>query len=258
MHATVNAASHANGPVYQVRPGQVAYGYPIGMLCAQWNIPFVPGDLNNASTFSFPMRYLEVDGVSGADVLRGDGETFTQLLIEGARQLEAEGVRAITGNCGFMAVCQAEVAAAVDVPVFISSLLQVPMLTTLLGGHRRLGILAANSSALTPAVLGGAGIADLDRIVIGGLEQKPHFRDVILEETGTLDLGLMTGEVVETAVELKDANPDLGAYLLECSDLPVYSAAIREATNLPVFDWASYIEYVERATNPQTYTVGIC
>lgn len=248
----------ASGPVFHARPGQVAYGYPIGMLCAQWNIPFVPGDLNNAATFDFPMRYLEVDGVSGADVLRGNGETFTRLLIEGARQLEAEGVRAITGNCGFMAVCQDEVAAAVDVPVFMSSLLQVPMLSRMLGPHRRLGILAANSAALTPSVLGGAGVTDLDRIVIGGLEHQPHFRDVILEETGTLDLALMNAEVVATAVELKLAFPDLGAYLLECSDLPVYSAAIREATGLPVFDWASYIGYVERAANPQPYTVGIC
>jgi len=27
---------------FVARPGQVAYGYPIGMLCAQWNIAFIP------------------------------------------------------------------------------------------------------------------------------------------------------------------------------------------------------------------------
>lgn len=254
----MNATTNTSGPIFHARPGQVAYGYPIGMLCAQWNIPFVPGDLNNAATFDFPMRYLEVDGVSGAEVLRGGGDAFTELLIDGARRLEAEGVRAITGNCGFMAICQDDVAEAVDVPVFLSSLLQVPMLTTMLGRHRRLGVLAANSAALTPTVLAGARITDLDRIAIGGLERQPHFRDVILEETGTLDLALMTREIVETAIELQRETPDLGAFLLECSDLPVYSSAIREATGLPVFDWASYINYVERATNPQPYSAGIC
>src|SRR5690349_18134210 len=96
-----------------VRPGAVASGYPIGMLCAQWNIPFVPGDLNHAATFDFPMRYVEVDGLIGADVLRGDGEKFTELMVAAAKNLEAEGVRAITSNCGFMAVYQEVVAASV-------------------------------------------------------------------------------------------------------------------------------------------------
>ena len=46
--------------IHHARAGQVAYGYAIGMLCAEWNIPFVPGDLNNANTFPFPIRYETV------------------------------------------------------------------------------------------------------------------------------------------------------------------------------------------------------
>jgi hypothetical protein len=82
--------------VFHARPGQVGYGYPIGILCAEWHIPFIPGDLNNAYTFDFPVRYLTVPGASGAGILHGTD--FEPLFIEAAQQLEREGVRAITSN----------------------------------------------------------------------------------------------------------------------------------------------------------------
>lgn len=235
-------------------PGAVAHGYPIGMICAQWHIPFVPGDMNNANTFEFPVRYLEVQGLSGAEVLRGNGDRYTDLLVAAAQQLEREGVRAITGNCGFMAVFQDDVAAAVQVPVFMSSLMQLNLVTTLLGPTQRLGVLTANSAALTPDLLSVAGLANTDRIVIGGLEDSQHFREVILDETGTMEPQRFADEVLGAAVELHRAHPDLGGFLLECSDLPAYSAAIRQATGLPVFDWASFVRFVHSAVVPRTYT----
>jgi hypothetical protein len=236
------------------RKGQIANGYPIGMLCAQWNIPFVPGDLNHASTFSFPMRYVEVEGLIGADILRGDGAKFTDLIVTAAKGLESEGVRAITSNCGFMAVFQEAVSAAVNVPVFLSSLLQLDMVTRMVGPGRRVGVLSANSSAVTPALLEGVGFLNTDRIVIQGLEGYDHFREVILDEVGEMQPARFAEEVVEGARELQRNNPDIGAIVTECSDLPAYSAAIRDATGLAVYDWASFIDYVHNAVHPRTFT----
>lgn len=235
-------------------PGAVAHGYSIGMLCAQWNVPFVPGDLNNATTFDYAIRYLQVDGLSGADILRGNGERYIDLLVTAARRLETEGVRAITSNCGFMAGFQEVVAASVNVPVFLSSLLQLPMITQMVGPGRRVGVLAANSAAVTPVLLQAAGLTDTERIVVQGLENYEHFNEVILQELGTMEPQRFAEEVVQGAVELQRANPDLGAFLLECSDLPAYSAAIQQATGLPVFDWATFIDYVHRAVVPRTYS----
>ncbi|MBW9111893.1 aspartate/glutamate racemase family protein [Microbacterium trichothecenolyticum] len=240
--------------VFRARTGQVAYGYQVGMLCAQWNIPFVPGDLNNASTFDYPIRYVEVAGVSGAAVLRGDGAQFTSLMVEAARRLEAEGVQAITGNCGFMAVYQDDVAAAVNIPVLLSSLVQIPMLSTVIGPNRKLGVMAANSAAITPEILAAAGVTDMDRLAVQGLQGYPHFNDVILQESGTLDLDRMSDEVVSAALQLQKDEPSLGAILLECSDLPPYAEAVHRATSLPVFEWASFIDYVHRAIAPRTFT----
>jgi aspartate/glutamate racemase len=237
-----------------VRPGAVASGYPIGMLCAQWNIPFVPGDLNHAATFDFPMRYVEVGGLIGADVLRGDGEKFTELMVSAAKNLEAEGVRAITSNCGFMAVYQEVVAASVDVPVFLSSLLQLNLVTPMLGANRRVGVLTANAAGVTPELFAHVGFRDLDRIVVQGMEEFDHFREVILDEVGHMQPARFAAEIIEGARRLQAGAPDIGAIVLECSDLPAYSAAIREVTGLPVFDWASFIDYVHHAVVPRSYT----
>ncbi|MBM7518663.1 hypothetical protein [Nocardioides nitrophenolicus] len=240
--------------VVHARPGTVANGYPIGMLCAQWNIPFVPGDLNHAATFDFPMRYVEVDGLIGADILRGDGAKFTDLMVDAARALEAEGVRAITSNCGFMAGYQGVVADAVRIPVFLSSLLQLNLVTHLVGRDRRVGVLAANSRAVTEDLLADVGFADHRRIVVQGLEDFPHFREVIFDEVGRMEPARFAAEVVEGARRLQEEHPDVGAIVVECSDLPAYSAAIRAATGLPVYDWASFIDYVHHAVAPRTYT----
>lgn len=238
----------------RARPGAVANGYPIGMLCAQWNIPFVPGDLNHAETFDFPMRYLQVDGLIGADILRGNGARYADLMIDAARRLETEGARAITSNCGFMAVFQQTVANAVEVPVFLSSLLQLTLLQRMIGPRRKIGILTANSAALTPELLDAVGVHDTGQLVVQGMEDFTHFREVILDEVGEMQPARFATEVVEGAIALQKQSSQIGLILTECSDLPAYSAAIHAATGLPVYDWASFIDYVHHAVIPRTYT----
>lgn len=56
-----------------------------------------------------------------------------------------------------MALLQQEITDAVKVPVFLSCLLQVPLVSHLL---RRAQYVVANSDALTAAHLKGVGIAD--------------------------------------------------------------------------------------------------
>ena len=69
-------------------------------------------------------------------------------MIQLAKELEKEGVRAITTSCGFNAIFQEALANAVDIPVFTSSLLQVPFAQALVGRDRAVGVITA--SALAP------------------------------------------------------------------------------------------------------------
>jgi hypothetical protein len=42
---------------------------------------------------------------------------------------------------------------------------------------------------------------------------------------------------------LVGSHPDIGALLLECSELPTYAAAVQRATGVPVFDFSSMVEF---------------
>ena len=57
-----------------------------------------------------------------------------------------------------------------------------------------------------------------------------------------------------TALELLNDDSDIGAILLECSDLPPYAAAVQAATQLPVFDFITLIRWLHHATTQRPYS----
>src|SRR5262249_59909547 len=96
----------------------------------------------------FPVRYRRIDGSTSDAVVRRGSRELLPLFIDGARHLEREGARAITTSCGFLAKFQAEMAAAVSVPVFTSSLLLVPLVHRMLPPDRAVGVLTVDASSL--------------------------------------------------------------------------------------------------------------
>ena len=241
--------------VVRARKGQVGYGYSIGVLMLECNIPFIPGDVGNASTYRFPAQYRMVPGATEDAVVGRQDPALTPRIVEEAQALVAQGVRAITSDCGFFGAYQAAVAAAVDVPVFLSSLLQAPMVVSMLGPERKLAVLVASGRTVSERLLQAVGItAELrSRLVFSGMEDKPYFRAAILDEVGELDVESVEQEVVETALTVLAKDPSVGAFLLECSDLPPYSHAIQRATGLPVFDFIGFINYVHHAVVSEPY-----
>ena len=70
----------------------------------------------------------------------------------------------------------------------------------------------------------------------------------------SFDPNQMRQEVVQAAKELVASDPDIGAIVLECTNLPPYSAAIRAATGLPVFDIITLTNYVHSALVQREYS----
>src|SRR5881409_2897506 len=120
----------------RVRGGFNQYGFTVGILILDTRFPRIPGDVGNAATFPFPVRYHRVSGADPDLVVRRGAEGLLPAFVQGARALEGEGVGAITTSCGFLAKYQQELAAAVRVPVFTSSLLMVPLVHRLLPAGR--------------------------------------------------------------------------------------------------------------------------
>src|SRR5436190_5856404 len=142
----------------RVRGGQNQYGFTVGILMLDTRFPRIVGDMGNARTFPFPVRYQRVSGADPDLVVRRGAEGLLPAFVAGARALEREGVGAITTNCGFLVKYQRHLAAAVTVPVFTSSLLLVPLVHRMLPPGRRVGIMTVNAATLAPEHLDGAGI----------------------------------------------------------------------------------------------------
>ncbi len=229
---------------YEVRKGQVSYGEAIGILLIENYVPFIPGDVANATTYRYPVRFQRIEGSSVERLFSGDLSLYEKVR-KAAFELKREGVRAVTGDCGFLAVHQQQLADELLLPVFLSSLMQIPFISQIIGSRQKIGILTADSASLSSQVLSSAGVSlDLQkRLAVRGLEDSVPFRQAVVEETGFLDASEIEQAVVLRALELKQEN-SIGAFLLECSLLPPYAAVVQEAVGLPVFDYVTMIDYV--------------
>lgn len=236
-------------PEYKVRDAD-SYGHAIGILMLEYRAPFIPGDVGNASTYGYPVLFRTVPGLSLDKALSGDPDQ-EQRVIEAARELQRFGVRGVSSDCGFLIAYQDAVRERLEVPVFLSSLLQVPLVAASVTGP--IGVVVASSAGVNDRVLALAGVRDTSRIIVRGMEDQPHFTESILEQGGTLDSDRLERETVDAVKAMVSAHPDIGAVVLECSLLPPYSRAVQEATGLPVFDYISMIDYFQAGTQRKRY-----
>ena len=231
----------------RVRGGFNQYGFTVGILMLDTRFPRIPGDMGNATTFAFPVRYHRVSGADPDLVVRRGAEGLLPAFVEGARALEREGVGAITTNCGFLIKYQAELAGAVRVPVFTSSLLLVPLVHRMLPAGQRVGLLTVNAATLTPEHLRGAGIGADVPLAVAGMETEKEFTRALLDNELELDVDLAREEHVRVARRLVSEHPDVGAIVLECTNMPPYTADIQRETGRPVFDIVSLVTLVHGA-----------
>jgi hypothetical protein len=231
----------------RVRGGFNQYGFTVGILMLDTRFPRIPGDMGNAATFPFPVRYHRVTGASPDLVVRRGAAGLLPSFVEGARALEREGVGAITTNCGFLVKYQREMAAAVSVPVFTSSLLLVPLVHRMLAPGRRVGLMTVSAASLGPEHLAVAGIGPDVPLAVAGMEGEKEFTRVLLGDELELDVDLAREEHVRVARRLVAEHPDIGAIVLECTNMPPYTADIQRETGLPVFDITTLVRIAHDA-----------
>lgn len=229
------------------------FGETVGILLFRPWYYCVPtrGHVSYAPTYDFPVRFQFVDDpfdpagfLESDDVNKGwNLENWINAVIK----LQEEGVRAICGGCGLTGTIQKELAAAVELPVYTSSLLFLPEVHGTLAGGERVGILTVSEKQLMAhegAIFSGCDIDDSIPFAVAGMNESDAADAWLTMTTPEYDKDVVEKAVVYVALELKADNPDLGAYLLECTDMPPYSEAIREATGLPVFDAVDMVNRV--------------
>lgn len=200
--------------------------------------PRPPGAPGNPRTLPYPAVRQVVPGATPPRVLAGDA-ALAPAYAEQARALVAAGAAAITANCGFAIAYQDAVAAAVDAPVALSSVLLAPALLRALGPRRRIGLAVADAGRFAPALLSAAGVpsAVQARIDVVGLEGVAGVCAWNTRTEYATDWAALECDVVATVGAFADARPALGALLLECTGLVYCREALRRRTGLPAYDW---------------------
>jgi Asp/Glu/hydantoin racemase len=231
--------------------GKAVAGASLGILMLDAQFPRIPGEVGNALTWDFPVHYKIVRGASPQRVVRERAVGLLEPFIEAGRELVIMGADGITTNCGFLSLFQAELAAALDVPVAASSLMQVPLVQALLPPGRRVGVLTISKASLTPDHLHGAGIP-LETPVVG-CDPDGEFARVIIGNELELDVEKARADMVLAAGEIRASVPDLGAIVLECTNMPPYAADVRQAAGVPVFGMDTFIRWFQGGLVPRRW-----
>jgi hypothetical protein len=235
------------------RGGKALYGAPLGVLMLEAKFPRIPGDMGNATTWPFPVLYRVVEGASPEKVVLKGAAGLLPNFIAAAKELVRLGAEAITTNCGFLSLFQKEIAASVGVPVATSSLMQVPWVQATLPPGKRVGLVTVSGSTLSPAHLEGAGVP-LDTPLVGTENGKEFFRVLIKAEKHDMDIALAEQDVVEAGKALVAKHPDVGAIVLECTNMPPYAAPLQAAVGLPVYDIYSMITWFHAGLRPRVFS----
>lgn len=229
--------------------GRNVFGLTIGLVQMRVNLPMIPGNMGNASTFDFPMLYREMNAENVFDVMANPpAQNFTDGIVEAAQWLELQGVRAVMGNCGFFGSYQNEVKAQINVLFFSSSLMMLPMMVQSMPRNKKVGVITANGPILERVqAIENCGLSLEDkenRIVVMGLEEYPEFATGIMANTGRYNPAKVETEIVSVAGRMMVANDDIGAILLECTELSPHAVAVQNAVHLPVWDYTTLTNWV--------------
>ncbi len=231
--------------------GKPVQGACVGILMLEARFPRIPGDMGNAGTWPFPVLYRVVRGASPERVVRRRAEGLADAFIEAGRDLVADGADGITTNCGFLSLLQTELAGALGVPVATSALMQAPLIRATLPPGRCVGILTISAGTLTPDHLASAGVPEGTPVM--GTDAGAEFTRVILGDEPRLDVEVARRDVVEAARALVARHPEVGAILLECTNMAPYAAEVRAATGLPVHSAYDFVCWFQAGLSPRRF-----
>lgn len=216
----------------------------LGILMLETGFPRIPGDIGNPATFNFPIRRKYVESATPSRVVLSSDPSLLEPFIEAARQLEREGVSAITTSCGFLGIFQEELADNVSVPVFTSSLMLGRLIAPMLKKDQKLGILTVNEKTLSDRHLKGAGISDAPLVIQGVADTDFAQMFVHYHEGLRFEYHVLERIMVDAALKMQREYPEVGAILLECTNMPPFANAMRLATGLPIYSAVSQANFI--------------
>jgi hypothetical protein len=234
-------------------PGRSLAGFAVGVIVRESHYPLLSGNMQNATTFDFPVLYGIVPGVTSDELYSGSPQLGTRVIATG-RELLNQGVKAIAGACGSFAHFQSLAASTFQVPTAMSVMVQLPFLLNMLPKDRKLAVIFASAVAFTETLCRECNIAepDLQRLVITEAKALPAFRD-FMAVPSRLDVCALESQLYEHAAQLVRQEPLISMVVLQCSDLPPFAATIQRATGCPVVDGSLLVNWLHSTAVRRPY-----
>ena len=177
---------------------------------------------------------------------------YVDALIETGRSLVADGADGLSTTCGFLSLFQEEIARAVNVPVASSSLMQVPFVQKLLPPDQQVGVITISRESLTTDHLAAAG-APQDTPVVG-TENGREFTRVILEDEAQMNVDACRQDLLDAGAQLVREHPQVGAVVLECTNMGPYAADLRQTLGLPIFSIITFVSWFQSGLLPRRFS----
>jgi len=231
--------------------GKALYGARVGILMLETRFPRIPGDMGNAETWPFPVLYKVVPGASPRRVVCERAEGLLDQFLAAADELVRLGADGITTTCGFLSLYQREIAAHVGVPVATSSLLQIPLIESVLPPGKRVGVLTVSAANLTGEHLRAAGADPATPVV--GTDDGSEFSRVMIGDEERLDAAAAERDILAAGDRLIATHDGIGAVLLECTNMVPYARALSQRLRLPVFSVYSFVTWFQSGLVPRDF-----
>ncbi|RWQ61412.1 MAG: aspartate/glutamate racemase family protein [Mesorhizobium sp.] len=223
----------------------------LGIMLLDEVCPGFPGSVRNASAYPFPVQYDVVENVdSDRLIFPSDKSACLEPILQSARRLERMGCRAIAAECAHFAYFQKEVAVELSVPVFMSSLLQVPLAQRLTGTTGRVGIVCAYPRRLTEHHLVSVGIDPASNLAFMGICEDyscPEFENLWNADKWSAvpmaSFERAEAEFVSGCKDFVSKNPDLCALIFVCTGLQPFARSVQHEVRLPIFSWSTLLDY---------------
>ena len=231
--------------------GKSLYGARVGILMLETRFPRIPGDMGNAETWPFPVLFKVVPGASSRRVVCDKAAGLLDEFLGAAGELVRLGADGITTTCGFLSLFQRQIAAHVGLPVATSSLMQVPFIERVLPPGKQVGVLTVSAANLTEEHLLAAGADPATPVV--GTDNGSEFTRVMINDEERLDVAAAEHDILAAGDTLVTSHRDVGAILLECTNMVPYARALSERLRLPVFSIYTFVSWFQAGLVPRDF-----
>ena len=214
-----------------IRGGYTNYGQDIGILMLDTKFPRIPGDIGNAKTYpGINVRYKLVKGAEAPKIMgKAPAEEVLQPFISAAQELEAEGVKAITTSCGFLAAYQRILADAVNVPVFTSALMLAPLIHTMINKNKKIGIFTERAWNMTEEHFNQVGWSSKNiPVAVSGMLEGSKFPALFIDNGIEEDFDELEKCMAEITRRHMKEHPDTGAIIFECTNFGPWSRLVQD------------------------------